>query len=367
VRARQIAVFAVFVAAACAPVTTSGPTQTPAKPTTAPQSPAAAPPSPAAATAPTVPSPVVSPAVVKPAGSPVAEAAAACGAPNPASSVAPAQPPAAAKTAASPAPGQAAPSPQAAPKPTPTLRPAPTEDRVGFPDGYQQAFKQFYVFDRTDTRQVRYVCANDVAASVKAGEPFPHGSILVFESWAPQLDADNNLVKDASGHLVRQTLNTIFAMRKEPGFGEAYGPLRNGDWEYVAYRPDKTHQTAPAQTANCAACHTAAGPQKDWVFRADLAFRPDRYGQTPQVGPNEVAMSSVTFAPRTPSVKAGTTITWTNAESIPHTVTANDGSFDSGVLQQGGTLSHTFDAPGAFEYICAIHPEQMRASITVTP
>jgi plastocyanin len=361
VRARQIAVFAAFVAAACAPVTTSGPTQAPAKPT-------GAPPSPAAATAPAVPSPAVSPVAVKPAGSPVAEAAPACGAPNPASSVASTQPAAAKpKPAASPAPGQAAPSPQAAPKPTPTLRPAPTEDRVGFPDGYQQTFTQFYVFDRTDTRQVRYVCANDVAASVKPGEAFPHGSILVFESWAPQLDADNNLVRDANGHLVRQTLNTIFVMRKEPGFGEAYGPLRNGDWEYVAYRPDKTHQTAPAQTANCAACHTAAGPQKDWVFRADVAFRPDSYGQTPQVGPNEIAMSSVTFAPRTLSVKAGTTITWTNAESIPHTVTANDRSFDSGVLQEGGTFSHMFDAPGTFEYICAIHPEQMRADVTVTP
>lgn len=86
-----------------------------------------------------------------------------------------------------------------------------------------------------------YVCANDVAASVKPGEPFPYGSILVFESWRPKEDATGKVVPDDNGHLVRQTLNAIFVMRKEKGFGEAYQDRQAGEWEFAAYRPDKSY------------------------------------------------------------------------------------------------------------------------------
>ena len=51
-------------------------------------------------------------------------------------------------------------------------------------------------------------------------------------------------------------------------------------------------QTAPANTANCAACHLAAN-QTDFVLRTDLWRSKDHYGQTPPTGPNEVAAASV--------------------------------------------------------------------------
>ncbi|HKY54388.1 MAG TPA: cytochrome P460 family protein, partial [Anaerolineales bacterium] len=107
-------------------------------------------------------------------------------------------------------------SPTAAPA-TPTPRPAPSEDRVGFPSGYQEDFKLMYIYDRLDNRQVRVVCGNDVAASVKEGEPFPYGSILVMETWRAKLDADGKIVKDSNGRLIRENLNGIFVMRKEQG------------------------------------------------------------------------------------------------------------------------------------------------------
>ena len=61
---------------------------------------------------------------------------------------------------------------------------------------------------------------------------------------------------------------------------------------------------------------------------------------------------------------AGTTVTWTNSDSTQHTVTADDGSFDSGVLAQGQTFSHTFDTAGTIAYHCTIHPN-MQATVTV--
>jgi plastocyanin len=56
-------------------------------------------------------------------------------------------------------------------------------------------------------------------------------------------------------------------------------------------------------------------------------------------------------------VKVGDTVTWTNNdEGMIHTVTAADGSFDSGFLATGDTWSYTFTEPGEFEYLCTPHP-----------
>jgi plastocyanin len=71
------------------------------------------------------------------------------------------------------------------------------------------------------------------------------------------------------------------------------------------------------------------------------------------------------FDPATVTVPAGATVTWTNGGSRPHTVTADDGSFDSGRLDPGEQFSQTFDQPGTFTYFCGFHPE-MQGSIVVT-
>jgi nitrite reductase (NO-forming) len=64
-------------------------------------------------------------------------------------------------------------------------------------------------------------------------------------------------------------------------------------------------------------------------------------------------------------VTVGTLVTWTNNDpGMAHTVTAADGSFDSGMLSEGDTFSYTFDSPGTFEYFCTPHP-WMRARVTV--
>ena len=257
----------------------------------------------------------------------------------------------------------ASPTPQPA---TPTPRAAPSEDRVGFPTDYQENFKIMYIYDRQDNRQVRVVCGNDVAASVKQGEPLPYGSILVMETWRAKLDADGKVVKDSDGHFVRESLSGIFVMRKEEGFGEAYQGLRTGEWEYVAFRPDGSYSSPPQNTANCAACHLGSSEDKDWVFRADvLFFDPDRYAAAPAPGENEVYINSMSFGPRTLNVKVGTTVIWTNHDVVPHTVTFDDGSVNSGMLEPGDSYEFTLTTAGTYNYHCSMHPEQMKAVIEV--
>ena len=64
------------------------------------------------------------------------------------------------------------------------------------------------------------------------------------------------------------------------------------------------------------------------------------------------------------TVPVGTTVTWTNDDSTMHTVTAVDGSFDSGFFDNGDSWSFTFDEPGEYEYYCLPHP-WMRAKVIV--
>jgi plastocyanin len=71
----------------------------------------------------------------------------------------------------------------------------------------------------------------------------------------------------------------------------------------------------------------------------------------------EVNIDNFSFSPATLTVKAGTTITWTNRDDIPHTVVADDKSFKSKVLDTGEKFSFTPTKPGTYPYFCSIHPK----------
>ncbi len=80
----------------------------------------------------------------------------------------------------------------------------------------------------------------------------------------------------------------------------------------------------------------------------------------------KVSIANFEFTPNNLTVHVGTKVTWTNSDSAPHTVTADDGSFSSGTLNKDGTFSFTFSKEGTFAYHCANHPS-MLASVTVVP
>ncbi|HET9658896.1 MAG TPA: tyrosinase family protein, partial [Thermomicrobiales bacterium] len=65
------------------------------------------------------------------------------------------------------------------------------------------------------------------------------------------------------------------------------------------------------------------------------------------------------FDPADLSIEPGTTVVWINQGAVPHTVTADDGSFDSGQLDPGGSFTQLFDAEGTFAYHCEIHPDMV--------
>ena len=79
---------------------------------------------------------------------------------------------------------------------------------------------------------------------------------------------------------------------------------------------------------------------------------------------NAVSIKNFAFSIGTLNVSAGTTVTWTNNDGTTHTVTADDGSFNSGNIAPGATFSHQFTSTGTVAYHCNIHP-MMTASVVV--
>jgi len=79
---------------------------------------------------------------------------------------------------------------------------------------------------------------------------------------------------------------------------------------------------------------------------------------------HQVEIRDFSFAPASIEVSPGDTITWTNHDIAPHTATAKDKSWDTGIIRKGESKSHlvTSDMTGA--YYCRFHPN-MKAQISL--
>jgi|SRR6266850_7959040 len=78
-----------------------------------------------------------------------------------------------------------------------------------------------------------------------------------------------------------------------------------------------------------------------------------------------IKIDNFSFTPPTTTVSAGTQVTWTNQDDIPHTVVSNDKTtFKSHALDTDEKFTFTFAKPGTYEYFCSIHPK-MTAKIIV--
>jgi hypothetical protein len=149
------------------------------------------------------------------------------------------------------------------------LSPAPAQDRVGFPDGYAQTYQVLRVVNKPEERKVVTVYGNREAASITniIQLPYPYGSIIVMETAGVHQDAQGKPLMDEKANLRKDKVSGLHVMRRGPGFGEAYGNNRAGEWEFVEYRPDGSYITPPQKSADCAACHVKAGQERDFVYR----------------------------------------------------------------------------------------------------
>jgi len=112
----------------------------------------------------------------------------------------------------------------------------------------------------------------------------------------------------------------------------------------------------------------ARGDAGEGVGDVTVSIVPGSGDPQPMDAPDEFAEdeSQPDYSVNVLEVAVGTTVTWTNDDAeMLHTVTAVDGSFDSGFLAAGESWSYTFDQVGEYEYSCLPHP-WMRAMVVVT-
>jgi plastocyanin len=71
----------------------------------------------------------------------------------------------------------------------------------------------------------------------------------------------------------------------------------------------------------------------------------------------KVEIVDFAYDPDPVTVQVGGKVTWLNQDAAPHTASAEDGSFDTGTLQEGKLKSESFKQAGTYDYICTIHPD----------
>jgi hypothetical protein len=150
---------------------------------------------------------------------------------------------------------------------------APATDRVGFPADYSRKFIVLRTkLDAANAKQITiYGNAETASVSSVAALPYPNGSIIVMETTSLKKGPDGKALTDLNGKYLQDLVLGLHVMRREAGFGAAYGANRSGEWEYVEYRADGSFITPPQKSATCAECHLKAGKEKDYVFKARFA------------------------------------------------------------------------------------------------
>ncbi len=120
-----------------------------------------------------------------------------------------------------------------------------------------------------------------------------------------------------------------------------------------------TPESVPAASPETVPTATDATPE---TGTAPNATAGDKQG----IASLAVQIQGNAFTPAQIQVAVGAIVTWTNLDAVPHSATANDGSFDSGTLDQGEAWIHAFDTAGTFAYASSTDPA-MRATVVVTP
>ena len=142
-------------------------------------------------------------------------------------------------------------------------------DKVAFPEDYAKGVL-YTTVDRADNKQFRELFTSAAAVeAAKKGEPMPSGTVITLVQYAAKLDAQGNPEKDANGRFIKTNILAYTVMEKRAGWGAEYPDnVRNGEWEYQAFKADKTPNTAANLTA-CFNCHKPLGTAPDYLFSYD--------------------------------------------------------------------------------------------------
>ena len=113
-----------------------------------------------------------------------------------------------------------------------------------------------------------------------------------------------------------------------------------------------------------AACGSSASPAAAPPSAAASPAASAAASQAAAAGASAITIQNFAFAPASLTVKAGTTVTWTNNDSPTHSVKWADGAAGSSPLTTGSSYTRTFATPRTYAYVCGIHAS-MHGTIVV--
>jgi cytochrome c553 len=137
--------------------------------------------------------------------------------------------------------------------------------KVAFPSNYAEGIR-WLIDDKEKEKQVREVYAPPEAIeAARKDEAMPDGTVLTLVRYSVKLDAQGSPLKDENHRLIKNAILGINVMQKGKGWGAEYpDTLRNGEWEYRAFKADNTPNDEAKLTA-CFECHKAQANQ-DFVY-----------------------------------------------------------------------------------------------------
>jgi hypothetical protein len=138
-------------------------------------------------------------------------------------------------------------------------------DLVKFPESYASGVNYGGV-DRVDIKERREFYTSQAAIdAVRSGQPIPGGTVVTMVHYKAKQDDQGNLLRGPDGHLVKGEIAQYGVMEKRAGWGAEYPPeLRNGEWEYQAFKADRSVNDK-ANLRRCFECHKP-NAQQDYLF-----------------------------------------------------------------------------------------------------
>ena len=158
-----------------------------------------------------------------------------------------------------------------------TLRAGP--DKVAFPENYAQGVLYATVnrpvrpgssaAGGENSAQLREHYATPAAIeAVRSGRPVPSGTVMTMVQYRAKLDAQGAPLQDADGRFIKADLIGIGVMEKRTGWGAEYpAELRNGEWEFAHFSPDK-RLNDKMNFGACFQCHKSQA-SNDYLFTFD--------------------------------------------------------------------------------------------------
>ena len=213
----------------------------------------------------------------------------------------------------------------------------------------------------------------EAALTLDAGRLALHGAARGFSSG---FGADDARFAVGGGAVLALHANVAVAgdvvtlLDREEGEEVAWGAalqLRIPSTPHTLSLQAANTNTATLQGSSRGADVTRYGFEFTIPITLSRYFGGDGGGAATATGQNEVTVTinDQGFTPARLTISPGTTVTWVNQGQLAHTATAENGSFDSGLIQPGGRYSRRFDQAGETPYLCTPHPF-MRGAIIVS-